>query len=95
MRSIALGLLLALAAACDGYDNNDLQLVAAYTAKDLCSCLFVMEQTESYCRAWVKARPEVSVQHIDFRNKSVQSAAGLFWGATARWESERFGCVLD
>ena len=37
------------------YDNNDLQLATGYGAKEMCSCLFVMEMPFDYCTAWTKA----------------------------------------
>jgi hypothetical protein len=77
------------------YNNNDLQLVTAYTAKEMCSCLFVVEQTEEHCRAWTKASPAIASVRIDTANKSVESFAVLFWGARARWVNESFGCVLE
>lgn len=50
-----LGALLPALSACERggrrvYDNNDLELVTAYTAKDACTCLFVMEREEAFCR---------------------------------------------
>ncbi|MDC0712279.1 hypothetical protein POL68_27680 [Stigmatella sp. ncwal1] len=77
------------------YDNNDLQLVTAYTAKDACSCLFVAEQEESFCREWVKARPAVAHLQIDTEKKVVESSALLLWGARARFVDARTGCVLE
>ncbi|EAU65935.1 hypothetical protein, partial [Stigmatella aurantiaca] len=66
--------------ACDSsprrlYDNNDLQLVTAYTAKDACSCLFVAEQEESFCRSWVKASPAVAHLRVDAEKKVVETSA--------------------
>ena len=78
-----------------GYSRNDLELLTSYTAKETCSCLFVMEQTEEYCRAWTKADPAVAAWSADMDAKTVQSAAGLFWGAKAHFIDEKFGCVLD
>lgn len=93
--------LLALALGCGAptgerlYASNDLQLVGDYTAKNVCSCLFVMEQTEDYCRAWVKANPSVARVSIDRQNKAVTSAALLLWGSTARYVDDVQGCVSD
>lgn len=77
------------------YDNNDLQLVTGYTAKDFCSCLFVMEQTEAYCRAWTKASPAVARIRIDERRKVVSASAAILWGAEARFVDAQQGCVLE
>lgn len=77
------------------YDNNDLQLVTSYTAKDFCSCLFVMEMSEEYCRRWTAASPAVATVTVDYKERSVQTAAALLWGEKARFVSERDGCVLE
>jgi hypothetical protein len=76
------------------YDNNDLQLVTSYTAKDFCSCMFVMERDEAYCRAWTAASPAVATVRVDTEARVVETAAGLLWGARARFVDERSGCVL-
>lgn len=77
------------------YDNNDLELATAYTAKEVCSCVFVMEQTEDYCRAWTKASPDVADFVVDHDEKRVRSSALLFWSAAARFTGPDFGCVLE
>ena len=91
---LALGLLTTVSCS-DGYDKNDLELITAYTAKQLCSCLFVMERDEDYCRTWTRESPAVATASIDFEEKSVQSEALLVWSATARFVNERYGCVLE
>ncbi|HEX5752939.1 MAG TPA: hypothetical protein VFZ09_42440 [Archangium sp.] len=77
------------------YDNNDLQLVTSYTAKDFCSCVFVMRMSEDYCRRWTAASPAVATVTVDYEERSVQTAAALLWGEKARFVSERDGCVLE
>ncbi|WP_224372492.1 hypothetical protein [Hyalangium versicolor] len=77
------------------YGNNDLVLVTSYTAKDACSCLFVMERDEAFCRAFVKADPAVASLTIDFEHKAVETSALLLWGARAHYVDARDGCVLD
>jgi hypothetical protein len=77
------------------YDNSDLELVTAYTAKDFCSCLFVMEQSEDACRRWTAAKPAVTSVKVDARKRTVQTSALLLWGAKARFVDAREGCVLE
>jgi hypothetical protein len=77
------------------YENNDLVLVTSYTAKDACSCLFVMERDEAFCRAFVKANPAVARLTIDREKKTVETSAVLLWGARARYVDARNGCVLE
>jgi hypothetical protein len=98
--AVLLGALLPALSACERggrrvYDNNDLELVTSYTAKDACSCLFVMEQDEAYCRAWVRASPSVAHLTIDLEKKVVETSALLLWGARARYVDARAGCVLE
>jgi hypothetical protein len=77
------------------YDNNDLQLVTSYTAKDFCSCLFVMEMSEEYCRRWTAASPAVATVRVDYEERTVQTAAALLWGEKARFVNAREGCLLE
>lgn len=77
------------------YDNNELELVTAYTAKDACTCLFVMEREEAYCRAWVAAIPGVASLTIDPEKKVVETSAVLLWGARAHYVDAHNGCVLE
>jgi hypothetical protein len=90
--------LLLAAAGCNGagrYDQNDLQLVTAYTAKDFCSCMFVMGRDEAYCRAWTKANPQVARIEVDVQHKLVRTSALTLWSGAARWKGEREGCVNE
>lgn len=89
-----------LVTACDSgtwrqYDNNDLELATGYGAKELCSCLFVMEMPLDYCTAWTKASPAVVKFNVDTAGKRVESTALLEWGNRAHYENGRFGCVID
>lgn len=77
------------------YDNSDLQLVTGYAAKEYCSCIFVMEQTEDFCNRWTRANPQVTSVRLDRQEKTVQSSALVMWGARARYTGPRFGCVLE
>lgn len=92
IRSVALALVALGAAGCGGYSNNDLELVVVYTSKDMCSCLWVMERDEEYCRAWTQASPQVAEVTIDWERREVVAEALLLWSATARFVSEREGC---
>ena len=77
------------------YRYNDLLLINAFTAKELCSCLFVAEMPEDYCLEWTRESPAVATARIDEKNKSVQSGALLLWSRTASWVDEKTGCVLE
>lgn len=96
-------LALGVAAACSGvqedgsrlYDDSDLELVTGYTAKETCSCVFVMEQSEEFCRQWTRAAPAIAVAHVDREARVVHASALALWDATARFVDDRRGCVLD
>lgn len=77
------------------YQRNDLQLLTAHAAKEMCSCLFVFGRDEDFCKAWVKAAPDLKTVRIDRDAKTVESQAVLLWGSRARFVDERRGCVLE
>ncbi len=77
------------------YANNDLQLATANAAKMVCSCIFVSEMPMSYCKAWVKASPDVASFNVDSNRKTVEAAAFVSWTATARYVDDKRGCVLE
>ena len=79
----------------EGYSHNDLRMLTAYRAKEVCSCLFVQQQTEDYCRAYTVAFPNLATYSVDLEEKVVQAEALLVWSTTARYQSAKFGCVLD
>lgn len=77
------------------YDNNDVELAVGNSARMSCSCLFVMKMSDAYCKAWVKASPDVARFSIDLEKKTVEASALLQWSAKARYVDDRRGCVLD
>lgn len=93
--ALALGAALACGGGAREYANNDLELAAGHAAHDLCSCLFVMNMPEAYCRAWVKASPDVARFSVDQANKTVEASALVLWDARAVYEGEHHGCSLQ
>jgi hypothetical protein len=92
--------LLLVAAGCSSgpdrvYQRNDLQLLTAHAAKEMCSCVFVFGRDYDFCKAWVKADPDLKTLRVDYEAKRVESQAVLLWGARARFVDERRGCVLE
>jgi len=77
------------------FDNNDMELVVGNGALMGCSCMFVMNMGEAYCRAWVKASPDLAKVSFDVANKRVESSAFISWAATAHFVDEKRGCVLE
>ncbi|MCC6338055.1 MAG: hypothetical protein IT380_29185 [Myxococcales bacterium] len=77
------------------YDQNDMELAAANGARMGCSCLFVMERDEEYCRAWVKASPNVAKLRFDSARKRVEASVFISFAATAHYVDDQVGCVLE
>ncbi|MGV6395052.1 amidase [Pseudomonas caspiana] len=67
-------------------------IISAYTAKEYCSCRYVMLNSADYCRGYVKQYVPSSLLD-DPANKRV-SADGLGRSSTAAWQGERQGCRL-
>lgn len=84
------------AAGCDAtYQDNDLELLTRYRAKDMCSCLFVMGRGKDYCSRWTRQPPNLATYTIDWDRQEVRTQAMMYWGARARFVDEHFGCLLQ
>lgn len=70
------------------------QIISAYTAKEYCSCRYVMNNSADYCLSYVKQSVPTSRLLDDPRLRRV-SAAGLGRDSTAVWVGEREGCRLQ
>jgi hypothetical protein len=77
------------------YSDNDLQLLTQYSAKEICSCVFVMGRDEGFCAAWAKQQPDLKTFRVDRARGTVETEAVLFWGARARYLGPRRGCLLE
>lgn len=73
-----------------------LDALPANFAKEMCSCLFVVEQSQIYCFDYVGQEPPLTVQRFEVNaaEKTV-TAKFLTIKRTARWMSERTGCQLE
>jgi hypothetical protein len=67
-------------------------IISAYTAKEYCSCRYVMLNSDEYCRGYVKQYVPSSLLD-DPANKRV-TAQGLGRSNVAAWQGERQGCRL-
>ena len=94
---IALGLLVLLAAFL-AFNWTHLAafpgILPAFTAKEYCSCRFVMGQSDKYCRGYVKQWLPISELTVDEAARLV-TARGTGAVRSARWRSPREGCRLD
>ena len=77
------------------YANNDLELAVGNAAKMSCTCLFVMQMDEAYCKDWVRASPNVARFFVDKEKKVVTSSAFISWTARAHYVDDKRGCVLE
>jgi hypothetical protein len=77
------------------FPNSDLELVVGNSARMGCTCMFVMDMPEEYCRAWVKASPDLAKVSFDVPNKRVVSSVFISFAATARFVDEKRGCILE
>ncbi|PKJ67020.1 amidase, partial [Klebsiella sp. X1-16S-Nf21] len=68
-------------------------IIGAYTAKEYCSCRYVMGNSADYCRAYTQQYVPTSGFFDDEARKRV-TARGLGSTQTAAWLSAREGCQL-
>jgi hypothetical protein len=69
-------------------------IISAYTAKEYCSCRYVMQQPADYCHGYVKQSVPISAFLESPEAKRV-TVAGLGRSNSARWMGERQGCQLE
>ena len=77
------------------YDNSLFQLASGFSAKEMCSCLFVSGRPEAECKEYTKVDPAVAHYHVDWDGKSVRATALAMGRTSAHWVDERSGCVID
>ena len=68
-------------------------IIAAYTAKEYCSCRYVANNPADYCAAYVAQSVSLSGFFDDPANKRV-TARGLGSTQSAQWLGPRQGCQL-
>lgn len=70
------------------------EMAATLYARENCSCLFVIGQSEESCREITKQFVPLSSITIDREKRTVQTR--VFWGiARAKWVSDRLGCQIE
>jgi hypothetical protein len=68
-------------------------IISAYTAKEYCSCRYVMDNPVDYCVSYAKQYIPLSGFFDDAAHKRV-TASGLGRSNTAAWIGPREGCRL-
>jgi hypothetical protein len=69
-------------------------IISAYTAKEYCSCRYVMNNDVGYCHRYVKQWLPFSGFVDDSAGKRV-TVSGMGRTNTAQWLGERQGCRLQ
>ncbi|MFJ2357550.1 amidase [Pseudomonas fluorescens] len=69
-------------------------IISAYTAKEYCSCRYVMNNDAEYCRGYVKQWLPISRFTDDSASKTI-TVSGMGRSNSAQWLSERQGCRLN
>jgi len=69
-------------------------IISAYTAKEYCSCRYVMQQPADYCRGYVKQSVPTN-DFLDTPEAKRITVSGLGRSHSARWMGERQGCRLE
>ena len=76
------------------YSLDTLRLGVAYTAKEFCSCLYVVRQNEEFCRELVSRVDRISIS-MEADHKERRTRASLYGiERRAYCEGERTGCRL-
>lgn len=73
-------------------------LASASKAKQMCSCLFVMNQTEKFCDRYSipdKYLDWIDSTEINNDKKMVTATVGFFWQSTAKYVGDKKGCQLQ
>ena len=68
-------------------------IISAYTAKEYCSCRYVMNNPASYCLGYVKQWVSSNVTEHD-ADKTI-TATGMGRESSAQWRRPRQGCRLQ
>lgn len=82
------------AASLPKYDNALLELASGFSAKEVCSCVFVAERPVEVCRDWTRVSPAVARFRVDEEAREVHATALGMKGTVARWVDADLGCVL-
>jgi hypothetical protein len=77
-----------------GTQANEAQLLTGFAAKESCSCVFTVQQTDAYCTNFAQIPPYTVDVAIDHAGQTV-TATALGTSRTARAGAAGTGCALD
>ncbi len=63
-------------------------------AKEMCSCLFVSNQSEDYCRSVTKEGRILANYTIDYNRKEIWASGGQMRALSKLNNNPRFGCDI-
>ncbi|MHC8399626.1 amidase [Pseudomonas sp. MDT1-17] len=69
-------------------------IISAYTAKEYCSCRYVMNNPAEFCHSYVKQWLPTSGFTDDAASRRV-TVSGMWRSNSAQWIGERQGCRLQ
>ena len=69
-------------------------ILPGFYAKEFCSCRFVMQQNDGYCRVYARQWLPISSLTVDEAARRI-TVTGLLVTRSARWISDREGCRLE
>jgi hypothetical protein len=78
-----------------------LSLGTGFRAKEMCTCLFVLDRSDQACNDWTREISLNASYAIDRKHKTVSSSyqwlsASLpLFSSTAQFQDERRGCLLQ
>ena len=75
------------------YETGLLKIATRFAAKEACSCLFVAERDEDWCRDWLRVSPDVARWRVKGSDTVQARALGLA-RSTARFEGRGTGCRI-
>ena len=78
------------------YDNDEVELMAASSAVETCSCVFVVGFDDARCADYSRLIGPRQVVRLDV-NREEHTVDAMLLGrrARARWVSTELGCVLE
>jgi hypothetical protein len=77
------------------FKESKLEIGMSFSAKNMCSCFYVSEQSEDFCRDLVKVKqlpiqPSVSIDH---KNKIIETSLFFFVSRKAQFLGPERGCA--
>lgn len=76
------------------YDNSLFDLASGFSAKEVCSCVFVGGHDEAFCRELTRVSPDVAKFSVDQEARAV-TARALGMGRTrAVYQGDGLGCTI-